>query len=155
MPADLFDVLRGAADAAPFVKIVHPGDPMAWPRPQMRIVYPRRGRPFIHVYKHPTAAVYQRALQWRAKAEMNGRQPSAMPIAVRFFAILPIPSSWPNKKRDAALHPTYKFDVDNIFKLAADAFNGIIYKDDGQIVRLLAVKEYGEKPGIIFEVYEL
>ena len=81
------------------------------------------------------------------------------PLAVRLFAMMPVPKSWPNKRRDAALagliFHTSTPDGDNIFKLCADGLNGAIYVDDKQIVRHVVIKEFAENPGIIFEVFKL
>ena len=43
-------------------------------------------------------------------------------------------------------------DVDNYFK-TLDVLNGIIWKDDDQLVEAVMRKEFGETPGISLEVY--
>ena len=52
-------------------------------------------------------------------------------------ALMGVPKSWSNKKRDAALagtiRPTGKPDWDNFAKML-DAFNEIVWIDDAQIV---------------------
>lgn len=62
-----------------------------------------------------------------------------------------IPASWSKKKQQMAtaglLHPTGKPDADNTTKLICDALNGIVWKDDSQVVRLVMSKRYGEQPG--------
>lgn len=41
-----------------------------------------------------------------------------------------------------AEYPTKKPDIDNIVKVVLDALNGLAYKDDTQVVRVLAQKSY-------------
>lgn len=160
MAADLFAVLDGAAtSAAPFVTVVFPGNPRGKGRPRSRIAG-KGPKQFVHVYTDPKTAKFEADLAWIAKGAMKGRQPLAagVPIAVRMFVMVPIPVSWPKRDRDAALvgtmFPTSKPDSDNYLKIL-DAFNEIVWADDSQICRSLVVKEYGEKPGLIIEVYTL
>jgi Holliday junction resolvase RusA-like endonuclease len=46
-------------------------------------------------------------------------------------------------------------DADNLLKFYADISNGIIFKDDSQIVRLSAIKVYDETPRTIFTITPL
>ena len=46
------------------------------------------------------------------------------------------------------LRPSKKPDLDNIVKLIADGLNGIAYKDDTQIVEIVAKKYYSDKPRV-------
>lgn len=72
------------------------------------------------------------------------------PVDLRLIFYMPIPKSWPKKKRDLVfkdkLFPTGKPDLDNMVKLVKDACNGIIWKDDKQVVYLRAVKYYSMDP---------
>jgi len=56
------------------------------------------------------------------------------------------PASWSKRKRDEAIcgriRPTTKPDCDNVVKLIADAFNGIVWRDDVQVVDLTVRKRY-------------
>ena len=58
----------------------------------------------------------------------------------------PIPASWSQKRRLDALsgstRPTVRPDADNAAKLVLDACNGLIYRDDAQIVSLRVEKWY-------------
>ena len=64
--------------------------------------------------------------------------------------VLPVSASWPKKRQDAALSgselPTRKPDFDN-YQKTVDALNLVVWLDDGQIVRSIFGKRYGEKPG--------
>ena len=152
----LFDILDGGASASPFCVIEHPGPPVPKGRPRFRVIQPRgRRAPFAHVYTPAETKAYETALQWRARAAMKGRDPMVGPVAIRVFAMIPIPVSWSASKRNVALHPATRPDWDNYAKSCCDAMNGIVYADDGQIVRALVVKEYADRPGLIVEVFAL
>jgi len=159
---DLFAVMPGAGpQPAPYCVIEHPGPPVPKGRPRFRYVPPgANGRPgFVHVYTPKETEVYETALKWRGKAAMRGRPMLEGPLAVRVFAMLPIPQSWSGKKRDAALagiiKPTSRPDFDNYAKSAIDGLTDAIWKDDSQIVVAVVVKEYCEQPGLIVEVFKL
>ena len=44
------------------------------------------------------------------------------------------------------IRPTIKPDLDNCVKIVADSLNGIAYKDDSQIVSVVADKYYSDTP---------
>lgn len=48
-------------------------------------------------------------------------------------------------------HHTKRPDLDNIIKIVGDALNGIAWRDDGQIVGVLAEKSYSEYPRLEIE----
>jgi Holliday junction resolvase RusA-like endonuclease len=159
---DLFSVIAGAgAEPAPVCIIEHPGDVRGKGRPRFRYVKPKDvSRPgFVSVYTDAETAAYENALKWRGKAAMRSAAPFEGPLAVRIFAMIRVPASWSNKKRDAALagliFPTTKPDGDNIVKAVLDGLNGVIWADDVQVVRHVLIKEYGDGPGLIVEVYKL
>jgi len=158
---DLFAVVdaKNGALPAPFVVVEHPCEPRGKGRPRGRIVKPKNGPAFISFYTDSDTENYEKALAWRARAAMRGKPPETGPVAIRVFAMMPIAKSWPNREKDAALAGT-KFhmgtpDTDNILKAVLDAFNGIVFADDKQVVRHYCHKEYGENPGIIAECYRL
>lgn len=156
---DLFSIFEeGAAAAAPFVEVQMAGPPRGKGRPRSRIAYPRSGKPFVHVYTDPETVKYETALAQRAQEAMVGRALLDGPLAVRMFAMMPIPASWSRRDRDAALagtkYPTTTPDGDNLLKVL-DAFNGVVWHDDKQVVRSLIWKEYAERPGLIVQVYRL
>jgi len=76
--------------------------------------------------------------------------PLTGPLRVRVTAYLPVPKSWSKKKREAALGgevlPTGRPDVDNYAKAVCDALNEIVYRDDSQVVELVATKAYCQRP---------
>ena len=73
---------------------------------------------------------------------------SALRMELRIF--LSIPKSASNKKKASMLvndiMPGKRPDIDNILKVVCDALEKLAYKNDSLIVRILAIKEYSEKP---------
>lgn len=68
------------------------------------------------------------------------------PVAVKMVIDVMPAASWSKKKRDAALsgalQATGKPDVDNASKLALDALNGIVWRDDAQVCDLHVSRRY-------------
>ena len=63
------------------------------------------------------------------------------------------------KKRVASLlgglvRPSKRPDLDNLNKSVMDALNGIVYRDDCQVVTLNSKKVYAETPGVDICVME-
>jgi Holliday junction resolvase RusA-like endonuclease len=83
-----------------------------------------------------------------ATQAMKGGEPLDGPIEATFMVSVEIPKSFSKQKHKDALegrlYPTSKPDLDNIVKLLADALNGIVYKDDKQIVDMFVNKVYSE-----------
>lgn len=129
------------------IVITIPGPPVAKGRPRMT----RTGRAFTPA-KTRAAEGYMR----HAIAAQAGQPMLEGALDVSVTLIMPIPASWSQRKRqDAAtgvLMPTNKPDADNLAKTICDAANGLLWKDDAQIVRLHISKVYGEKPGTVLSV---
>jgi Holliday junction resolvase RusA-like endonuclease len=74
------------------------------------------------------------------------------PLSVEVRINVAIPASWSKKKQAEAeegrLFPTSKPDLTNTGKLAEDALNGILWRDDSQIVDLTLSKRYAKEPGM-------
>ena len=70
------------------------------------------------------------------------------PIRARIEVYYQIPKSYTKGKRLACKHnitpPCKKPDIDNCIKVILDSLNGIAYKDDSQIVEVIAVKKWTE-----------
>jgi Holliday junction resolvase RusA-like endonuclease len=98
---------------------------------------------------------YEARLAHVAQLVMDGRVPLPDALVVTMEARLPVPKSWSQKKRDAALCgallPTGKPDGDNYAKML-DSLNQIVWVDDAQIVDLRIRKFYSARPGMKIEV---
>ena len=87
---------------------------------------------------------------------LAGRSTMDEAIDLKLIAHVPIPSSWSKKRQIKAalgeIHPTKRPDLDNFLKAAKDALNGIVWRDDSQIVNISARKVYGETPKLVITV---
>lgn len=99
---------------------------------------------------------YEAALRLMGQAAMRGAAPIEGPISVVMLGVFPVPLSWSKRDQAAAaagaLRPTGKPDMDNCIKML-DALNGVVWRDDAQIVRLIVDKVYGDRPRLEVDVY--
>jgi len=95
------------------IAIIVPGDPI--PKQSFRIGY--RGRHF----QPARIRAAQDAVAWCAREAMAGDLPLVGPVAIS--------ATFARKSRRPC-------DIDNMFKLVADALQGIVYKNDAQIMHL-------------------
>jgi Holliday junction resolvase RusA-like endonuclease len=74
------------------------------------------------------------------------------PLGVFLYIRLPIPQSHSKKRREACLSgvekPIKKPDIDNLAKSVLDGMNGIVWRDDSQIVSLHVTKVYASGTGV-------
>ena len=82
--------------------------------------------------------------------EQGGQNLGTIPLWLEVTAFYPIPKSTSKKKIElmekGEIRPTIKPDLDNCVKIVADSLNGIAYKDDSQIVSVVADKYYSDTP---------
>ena len=78
-------------------------------------------------------------IQGHVQGEWCPRPPYEGPLQVMIRVCITKPASKPKKKPS---WPTSKPDADNYGKLLLDALNGVVWKDDSQVVRLLVEKLY-------------
>jgi Holliday junction resolvase RusA-like endonuclease len=131
-----------------------PGQPVEKGRPK----FARRGN-FVTAYTPKATASYENLVKLAAAEAMAGREPSERPIAVNVRLLLQIPASWSNKRRAAAaagsVCATMKPDADNVLKGLKDGCNGIVWRDDAQVVDIHVTKVYSETPRAVVTVREL
>jgi len=81
------------------------------------------------------------------------------PLRVELSVGVAVADSWSKKRKDRALmqldHPVGKPDGDNVFKLCADSLNGILWKDDAQIVAFSFRKYFSAAPVAELRVWRL
>lgn len=132
-----------------FLRLEMPGVPGHKARHRSRIVFPRSGKPFIHIYPDPTTEAYEKALAQLAAILMRGRKPIDGPFSVLVEAQVPVPKSWPERDRIAALEgrllPESRPDGDNYLKLI-DSLNKIVWDDDARAADSSARKRYSANP---------
>lgn len=120
---------------------------------------PRAGKSFgghARLYTPQKTVAYEGLIALAGQQAMAGRTLLTGPVFVHMEIILPVPSSWSNKRKALALagqiHPTTKPDIDNVEKAIFDGINGIVWKDDVQVVEVLKRKAYGEVPGVLVRI---
>lgn len=114
------------------------------PTPKGRPRFTRLGRPYTD--EKTRAATEQ--LRWMMVARKSYNKPLLCPLDVEIQFQL---KRGKNVKRE---HPSVGADIDNYLKLVLDAANGILWKDDSQICRLVGEKIYGSDDRIIVTVSE-
>ena len=116
------------------------GQPQGKARPR----FTRTGR----AYTPKKTADYEDEIRLMAKAAMGITEPLETPIAAYIYISMPVPQSYSKKRSKDCLdgfeRPTKKPDLDNVAKAFLDACNGIVYKDDSQVVSLHVTKVYGD-----------
>lgn len=88
--------------------------------------------------------------KWQLRSQYR-EEPVGMPVILDVTFFMPIPKSTSKVKQRAMINGTFyhmvKPDVDNLTKWIGDILNGVVIKDDSQIVEIHAKKIYSTKPG--------
>ena len=99
-------------------------------------------------YEALVAATAAAALACDALAHQLLDGPLEAVLEMRF----PVPASWSKARRARALAGaewhTSKPDADNVAKAILDACNGVVFRDDAQVVMLVATKAFSDEPGV-------
>lgn len=99
----------------------------------------------------------ERLIAWAAKKAMAGEPLFDGPVGIDIDAVFDYPASWSKRRRENTHWKTSKPDVDNIAKLVCDALNGVVWRDDSQLVLQNSMKSYitdKYAEGLHIEVYE-
>lgn len=95
----------------------------------------------------------------KANAAMNIGKPLEGAVEISVIVEQKIPKSWSKKKKLAVLNGeevvTSVQDLDNMLKSVTDGLNKIAYKDDRQIVKIVAEKRYSETDQVIVVIKEI
>ena len=122
-----------------------------------------KGRPRVTrrgiTYTPAATRRYEAHGRLAAQQVMDGRAPITTPVRAEILVDLPVPQSWSQRRRDAALagniRPTSRPDTDNFIKSGLDAINGIVVTDDSLVVELVATKRYARIPQLVITVTSL
>jgi Holliday junction resolvase RusA-like endonuclease len=110
----------------------------------------------INHYTPEKTRTYEGMIRTAAMLELAGKPAFDQPVELVLRAIFPVPQSWPQRKRLAAivgaLQPGKKPDLDNIAKAWSDALNGVVYRDDSLICRMTLEKCYGPQALVLVTV---
>ena len=120
------------------------------PEPQLRPRATRIGNS-IRLYDPKTTTDYKNLVKWTAKQQWK-QKPLECPLVVELDVYRQIPKSTSKKRRklknERVIRPVVKPDIDNYSKGILDSLNGIVYKDDSQVVSLIANKYYSDNPRV-------
>jgi Holliday junction resolvase RusA-like endonuclease len=137
----------------PFVIIKLDGPPRGKGRPR----FGRRGS-FVAVWTDKKTMSYEGTLAQAGYDAMKGLPLRLAALSVRIEAGMPVPPSWSQKKRLAAISGDLahigKPDFDNIAKIVGDALNKIVWRDDSQIIVCAFRKFYSASPGLTVSVWD-
>ncbi|MFZ9959230.1 MAG: RusA family crossover junction endodeoxyribonuclease [Candidatus Limnocylindrus sp.] len=137
----------------------------AWvPVPPQAKGRPRFARATGRAFTPATTAAAERTMRGELAAgtkvgELARQQvwPLEGALELHVDCVLPIPQSWSKRKQEEArrglLRHTSRPDVDNLGKLVMDAANGVLWKDDSQLISVTFEKMYGPSPGTAVTLY--
>lgn len=137
-----------------------PGPPKAQGRAKTRIVTAKgSGRQFASIYTPAATRKEAGEVRYLASRQMGDRAPFEGPIQITLSFLMAVPTSFSKTAQREALagwrFPAKKPDYDNLAKLVCDAMNGIVYRDDSQIVTAFITKRYAEQPTVLVSVKAL
>ena len=123
------------------------GNPVGKGRPRFR-----RTKNFVQTYTDSKTAAWEEKVKSAAKQGMGDTPPLETPVSVYGYFGLSVPSSHSKKRTTACLEgreaPSKKPDLDNMAKAVLDAMNGVVFKDDSQIINLHLKKVYSIEVGV-------
>jgi Holliday junction resolvase RusA-like endonuclease len=137
------------------ISIVVAGPPVPKGRPRLSAVH-GRARAFT-----PTKTRrYEDLIRLEAARVMDGKAQLDGPTRVTVRAFMPMPQALAKHKikgpsaEAGVIRPITKPDVDNFAKVI-DALNGIVWRDDNQVVELTVSKFYSARPRLELTAVEL
>ena len=135
------------------LKITVPIEPVAQGRPRAST----RGG-FVKMYDPPKSREYKKQVKLILEQHKPSK-PLETPLRVKMTFNRQYLKSFTKKQlkqaEDGFLMPVSRPDLDNYAKAMLDAMNGIIYKDDSQIVSLTLEKKYASESFTEIEINEV
>ncbi|QAZ38445.1 RusA family crossover junction endodeoxyribonuclease [Methylibium sp. Pch-M] len=122
---------------------------------------PRIGKVGQHarMFTPGKTVAYEGLIAHSAQQAMAGRPMFDGPVACNLFIDCQVPASWSQKKQRMALAgeilPTTKPDADNVVKAVYDGCNGVLWRDDVQVIEGRQRKRYSATPCVRVEVWSL
>lgn len=136
------------------VSFVVPGEAVGKGRPRVTTIGGQ-----ARMFTPKKTANYETLIAMGAQQAMQGRDLITGPVLLEMKIFVSVAQSWSKKKTAAALAgdvmPTKKPDADNVLKAICDGINGIVFKDDVQVVNVSMSKRFAETPGVSVRVVPL
>ena len=106
----------------------------------------------LRTYTPEKTRSYETLIKESAKQAMGSSEPLETPVSLYLYIRVPIPKSCTKKRLEAIQNglekPIKKPDASNILKSVEDGMNGVVYKDDSQIVNIHVTKVYSSQAGV-------
>ena len=135
-----------------FIHFTIPGQPMGKQRARTRTVNTKAGKSFVMSYTPKKTLNYETYIKELFVIKYPNYKILEGAISVDIIAYLTIPMSKSKKQkelmREGAIQPTTRPDGDNIQKAIFDALQGIVFKNDSQIVSGSFKKIYSDSPRV-------
>lgn len=136
------------------MKFTVPGEPTGKGRP--RVV---KNGAFTRTYTPEKTASYENLVKLEYQQQSKGVTFGGKQIKMDIKAYYALAKSDSKRRRSekisGARRPTKKPDIDNVYKIVADALNKIAYDDDSQIVAASIEKYYAEQPRVEITIEEV
>lgn len=113
-----------------------------------KVITGANGAPVVGTYTPEATRNFEALVKDFAAQAMGGAgaDPLACPVDLVVVFRFAIPAGWPKWKRELAaaglVQHTKKPDCSNLVKAIEDACNGVLFKDDGQVVGMVVDKAY-------------
>jgi Holliday junction resolvase RusA-like endonuclease len=124
-----------------------PGEPQGKGRPRIGKVGQH-----ARMFTPAKTVAYEGLVAHAAQQAMRGAALFDQPCRIELDVLCTVPASWSGKKRAQALagaiRPAKKPDADNVLKAVCDGLNGVVWRDDVQVVEWSGRKLYAETPGV-------
>ena len=135
------------------IEFIVPGEPKAKGRPK----FARRGS-FVTTYTPEATANYENWIKLCFQKAYPDWSTTEVQLRVEIKAYFEVPKSKSKKIKelmlDNAIRPTKKPDCDNLAKVI-DSLNGIVWKDDAQVVSLTVDKYYSDIARMVISITEV
>lgn len=135
------------------IEFIVPGQPQGKGRPRIGKVGQH-----ARMFTPAKTVAYEGLIAMAAQQAMDGRPVMAGPIECTLRLDCQVPASWSQKKQRQALcgevMPTTKPDIDNVVKAVFDGCNGVLWRDDVQVVSVRVEKRYAATPAVLVQAFE-
>lgn len=118
---------------------------------KQRARYVKRGN-FVQAYTPEKTRTYETLIKEAGIQAMGTSEPLETPVSLYLYIRIKVPKSYSKKRVEACLNgseqPIKKPDASNILKSVEDGLNGVVYKDDSQIINIHVTKVYSTQGGV-------